>query len=101
MRLNEKELLPVTRCVQFVPKYLHKNPTDRHITKCNPPNSNAFDECVEPVEDQTTLSMVFPDDPVVPEVVVAIPTAIPGEDDEDVVVQPNQQSTSQGDENLS
>ena len=43
--------------------------------------------------------MVFPADPVAPEVVDDIPTAIPEEDNEDVV-QPNQQSTSQDDKNL-
>ena len=41
--------------------------------------------------------MVFPSDPTVPEVVDAIPTTIPEEDD---VVRPNQQSKSQDDKNL-
>ena len=43
--------------------------------------------------------MVFPACPVFPEVVNAIPIAIPEEDNEDVV-QPNQQSMSQNDKNL-
>ena len=43
--------------------------------------------------------MVFPADLVVPEVVDAIPTAIPEEDVEEAV-QPNQQSTSHDDKNV-
>ena len=40
----------------------------------NGPDFNAFDKCIEPIEDKKIPSMVFPADPVVPEVVDAIPT---------------------------
>ena len=66
---------------------------DRQITECHRPYSNAFNECIEPIEDETIQSMVFPVDLVVPEVVDAIPTAIPEKDNKDVV-QLNEQSAS-------
>ena len=74
--------------------FAQKSNYDRHITKWHRPDSNAFDECIEPIEDEKIRSMVFPADLLVPEVVDAIPTAIPEEDVGDAV-QPNQQSTSQ------
>ena len=78
--------------------FAQKSNCDRHIIKCHRRSSNAFDESIETFEDETIPSMVFPADPFVTEVVDAIPTAIP--EDEEHVAQPNEQSTIQLDENL-
>ena len=97
---KEKEDVANNKVHQICSKvFAQKSNHDRHITKWHCPDSNAFDECIEPIADEHILSMVFPADPVAPEVVDAIPTSIPEEDNKDIV-QSNQQSTGQDDKNL-
>ena len=84
VRLTEKEKEDVAnnKVCQICSKvFAQKSNHDRHITKWHRPDSNAFDGCVEPIEDDKIPSMVFPADIVVPEVVDAIPIATPEEDD--------------------
>ena len=96
---KEKEDIANNKVCQICPKvFAQKSNHNRHIAKWHRPDSNAFDKCVEPTED-ISFCFLFPANPVVTEVVDAIPTRIPEKDNEDIV-QPNQKSMSQEDKTL-
>ena len=88
-------MLAITRCVKFVPKYLHKNPTT--VDTLQNDTIKILMLLTSALNQLKTFPVVpFPANSVVPERVDAIPTRIPEKDNEDVV-QPNQQSMSQDD----